>query len=90
MLPYLFLKKKKNTNGYLYIAFKHYNIEPKKEKKKSIIYIYIYIYILLTTSEKAMINILFLIFNNVYSVTLFKVELIDQYNLFFFQQHSHF
>ena len=30
-----------------------------------------------------MIKILFLIFNNVYSVTLFEIELIDQYNFFF-------
>ena len=43
----------------------------------------IYIYIFLTTSEKAMVKILFLIFNNVYSVTLFKIKLIDQYKFFF-------
>ena len=35
MLAYLFLfKKKKITNGYLYITFKHYNTKPKKQINK--------------------------------------------------------
>ena len=29
MLPYLFLKKKKNTHSYLYITFTHYNTKHK-------------------------------------------------------------
>ena len=57
------------------------NVE--NQMKNPIINIYIYIYIFLTTSEKAMVKILFLIFNNVYSVTLFKIKLIDQYKFFF-------
>ena len=51
-----FIRKKKNTNGYLYKTFKHYNTKPKKQinKKRTLLHaqsvcdessIYIVIYI---------------------------------------------
>ena len=40
MLPYLFLYKKKITNVYLYITFKHYNTKLKKQinKKRALLH----------------------------------------------------